>query len=187
MTTKEKIVAATMQLLAQKGYKSTTTKEIASVAGVNEVTLFRNFGTKKNIVIHAIKYVPKMRRLEELATLFTGQLVQDLQTFMATYIQFLADDYTQVLMSIRDEEMYEELKPLLVDLPMQVKLSLVNYFNKMLRLNQIKAADYELIAVEMMVSCLGFVQADIYYGDSWIGIDRDTFIAKQVKQIQNQL
>ncbi len=36
-----------LRLFAEKGFKATTTKEIARRAGVNEVTLFRIFGSKK--------------------------------------------------------------------------------------------------------------------------------------------
>ena len=38
-----------LELFSEKGYYSTTTKEIARVADVNELTLFRHFGSKANL------------------------------------------------------------------------------------------------------------------------------------------
>ena len=45
--TREKILDAGLKLFAQRGFTGTTTKDIARSAGVNEVTLFRTFGSKK--------------------------------------------------------------------------------------------------------------------------------------------
>ncbi|MGR5897480.1 TetR/AcrR family transcriptional regulator [Bacillus cereus] len=47
LSTKDRIIKATVELVNEKGYKGATTKEIAKRAGVNEVTLFRHFGNKK--------------------------------------------------------------------------------------------------------------------------------------------
>ncbi|GCF09555.1 TetR family transcriptional regulator [Dictyobacter arantiisoli] len=49
------VLAATLDLLSQRGYEAMTTKEIASVAGVNEVTLFRRWGTKAALVAEALQ------------------------------------------------------------------------------------------------------------------------------------
>ncbi len=49
MNTHEKIIKAAFELFSQKGYLGTTTKEIAALAGVSEITLFRHFGSKEKI------------------------------------------------------------------------------------------------------------------------------------------
>lgn len=43
------IMRVALELFSEKGYYSTTTKEIARVANVNELTLFRHFGSKANL------------------------------------------------------------------------------------------------------------------------------------------
>ena len=48
--TGEKIISATFKILQEEGVQKATTKRIASVAGVNEVTVFRKFGNKSNLV-----------------------------------------------------------------------------------------------------------------------------------------
>ena len=48
--TEEKIVRATFEILQEEGLKKATTKKIAKKAGVNEVTVFRKFENKKNLV-----------------------------------------------------------------------------------------------------------------------------------------
>lgn len=48
-STEKRILDAALKVFGEKGYKGATTKDIASKSGFNESTLFRNFGTKKNL------------------------------------------------------------------------------------------------------------------------------------------
>jgi AcrR family transcriptional regulator len=52
--TSRKIIAAATHLFGQVGYTHATTRLIADTAGVNEVTLFRHFGSKKNLLMACI-------------------------------------------------------------------------------------------------------------------------------------
>ena len=49
-TTEEKIIEATFKILQKEGVKKATTKKIAAEAGVNEITIFRKFKNKKNLI-----------------------------------------------------------------------------------------------------------------------------------------
>ncbi|NMG18371.1 TetR/AcrR family transcriptional regulator [Brasilonema bromeliae] len=48
--TRTRIIQAAMQVFAQQGLHGATTREIARVAGVNEVTLFRHFASKEQLL-----------------------------------------------------------------------------------------------------------------------------------------
>ncbi len=48
--TEEKIIAATFGLIKREGFDKVTTKKIAAEAGVNEVTIFRKFQNKQNLL-----------------------------------------------------------------------------------------------------------------------------------------
>ena len=49
-STDEKIIKATFGILQKEGFVKATTKRIAAEAGVNEVTIFRNFQNKNNLI-----------------------------------------------------------------------------------------------------------------------------------------
>jgi AcrR family transcriptional regulator len=55
MDVREALVAATMQVFAEAGMRGATTRRIAQVAGVNEVTLFRHFKTKEDLLQAALE------------------------------------------------------------------------------------------------------------------------------------
>jgi AcrR family transcriptional regulator len=53
--TREQILSAAARLYAEHGFRGTTTRAVAEAAGVNEVTLFRIFGSKVNIIVEAMR------------------------------------------------------------------------------------------------------------------------------------
>lgn len=46
---RERIIDASLQMFGERGFKGSTTKEIARKAMVNEVTIFRLFGSKRDL------------------------------------------------------------------------------------------------------------------------------------------
>ena len=62
--TREKLLAATLELISEKGYTGATTREIASRAGVSELTLFRRFG-KKEEMLKSFTFLPRLKDLVE--------------------------------------------------------------------------------------------------------------------------
>jgi AcrR family transcriptional regulator len=55
MPLREKILDAATELYAETGFRGATTRQIAQRAGVNEVTVFRHFGSKTALLHEAIR------------------------------------------------------------------------------------------------------------------------------------
>ena len=55
MDLRQKILKAATELYAETGFRGATTRQIAQLAGVNEVTLFRHFGSKTALLHEAIR------------------------------------------------------------------------------------------------------------------------------------
>lgn len=55
MDTREQILAAATAVFAQHGFRGSTTRRIADAAGVNEVTIFRYFGSKDALIEEAVR------------------------------------------------------------------------------------------------------------------------------------
>lgn len=54
MSVRDQLLEAAARLYAEAGYRGATTRRIASEAGVNEITLFRQFGSKDALIREAI-------------------------------------------------------------------------------------------------------------------------------------
>jgi len=50
MDIRDKLLDAAAQVYARTGYRGATTRRIAQQAGVNEITLFRHFGSKQALI-----------------------------------------------------------------------------------------------------------------------------------------
>lgn len=74
--TAEAVIVATLGLLAEKGVKGTTTRAIAERAGVNEVTVFRKFGTKTNLLRNALAAAASA--VQSIEVRYTGDVEADL-------------------------------------------------------------------------------------------------------------
>ena len=79
--TEQKIVDATIFLLDKKGMNGTTTKKIAKKAEVSEVTVFRKFKSKDNLLkIAKIYYSDYV--LEKISDIFTNYEDTDLESLL---------------------------------------------------------------------------------------------------------
>ncbi|MCJ8282173.1 MAG: TetR family transcriptional regulator [Rivularia sp. ALOHA_DT_140] len=63
--TRQRIINAAVELFASQGITETTTKAVAKLAKVNEVTLFRHFGNKQGLLLAVISESPVFRELSE--------------------------------------------------------------------------------------------------------------------------
>ena len=78
--TEQKIVDATIFLLDKEGMNSTTTKKIAKKAEVSEVTVFRKFKSKDNLLKIAKIYSDYF--LEKISDIFTNYEDTDLESLL---------------------------------------------------------------------------------------------------------
>ena len=66
--TRGQLLRATLELISEKGYLGATTREIAALAGVSELTLFRKFGKKEHLFEEMLKsftFLPQLKDLIE--------------------------------------------------------------------------------------------------------------------------
>lgn len=54
MNIRDQLLAAAARVYAEAGYRGATTRRIAQEAGVNEITLFRHFGSKQALLHEAV-------------------------------------------------------------------------------------------------------------------------------------
>ena len=59
MVSRNRILAAAARVYAELGFRGATTRRIADVAGVNEVTIFRIFGSKAKLMAEAVSPRPE--------------------------------------------------------------------------------------------------------------------------------
>jgi AcrR family transcriptional regulator len=66
MTRRDEILNAAAGVFAQHGFRGSTTRRIADAAGVNEITIFRQFGSKEALIREAMQHLTQSVGLFEL-------------------------------------------------------------------------------------------------------------------------
>jgi AcrR family transcriptional regulator len=92
ISTRQRLINAAMELFAVQGISETTTKAVAELAKVNEVTLFRHFGNKHGLVLAVISESPIFKELSELLKTQASQttsLYQALKDYATDRLQAL--------------------------------------------------------------------------------------------------
>lgn len=80
------ILDAALKTIVEHGYSGATTRQIAENAGINEVTLFRRFGNKKNILLAAVECQVEGFASEGIQ--YTGDLEADLTRILTAHGKF---------------------------------------------------------------------------------------------------
>lgn len=80
----EEVYEAVMRVVAAHGYSGATTRQMAAAAHVSEVTLFRKYGSKKELVKQAISALIARSNLAS-AVRYSGDLNADLMRILQAY------------------------------------------------------------------------------------------------------
>ena len=87
MSSRQTLIDAALELLGEHGYRGTTTRAIAERAGLSEVTLFRQFGSKAGLAAAALEYASGS--FHDAIQSPTDDLVADLSALAAGYTDFV--------------------------------------------------------------------------------------------------
>jgi len=126
---KDEIIYRTVvKEICKSGYAGATTKQMAEAADVSEMTLYRKYGGKFQLVKQAMLYIIENSDLNS-AIHYTGDVYTDLIRILHAY-QESAISNEQVLITLFAElPRYPELKELL-DIPTKVHIRIANLLAK---------------------------------------------------------
>ncbi|MFJ7732488.1 TetR/AcrR family transcriptional regulator [Lysinibacillus sp. NPDC097231] len=154
--TAERIIEAALHLVSEKGYTAATTKAIAELAGVNEVTIFRHFGNKRGIlkaIIERFSYYPVLQ--EEINQNVTWELETDLLNFSLKHFNFLMSIQDFVMIGFKEAMQFPEINEEIANIPLLIKHELIHYFEEMHRRGKIRELDVEAAALSLIALNFG--------------------------------
>ncbi len=144
--TRSSIMEAASQLFAEKGFAGTTTRAIAELAGVNEVTLFRHFGTKEKLAKAIMDQFGGPAIAEDLELRFSGNYEQDLMLMGQMMMKVMTDRVDAIRMAICEAGHFPEFQQMVVENPRRLRQMLARYFQKQMDANLIHPGHPEALA-----------------------------------------
>jgi len=179
---KEKIVMSTLKLISEKGYKSTTTRNIAEEAGVNEVTIFRCFGSKKDIILYALEELEVLKPMDKkILEKCKWNLNEDLFMLSEAYHRNFTEEKAKIMIGLRNPEIFEEIKDFLINIPKSFKEVLIEYFKIMHEKGKLSTDNFELLAFSFLALNFGFILMRASYGRNLVDFDKEEFIRVSIE------
>jgi len=174
--TKIRILDAALALISKDGFKATTTKAIAEVADVNEVTLFRNFESKEKLFLAVIDREAMVRfDIIKHDIEPSGNLVEELAmigTFMTKSMVGKANIFKLMVIEVnRYPEIFDHIRAV----PMAAITMLEKYFDKAKEKGLVrKDIDSEVMAVTFFSYLFRILVTTAFLGDDiFMKRDRD--------------
>lgn len=209
--TQTRIINATMKLIMESGYSSTTTKNIARAAEVNECTIFRRFKGKKDIVLAAMElpeWNPSLKEedffLENEPT-SKEEIIDHLIHFSNIYMDKVTPQMVKVSIGLRTPELQDVTIPGIMKVPQTFKKVLIDYLGQLEKHNFIKTITtihkdsdscttstnenqnqlLESLAIQFLAMNFGFVFFHASFGENLIGISKEEYIRNSVTNFVN--
>jgi AcrR family transcriptional regulator len=183
--TQNKIIEAAMNLIMERGYSATTTKDIAAKAGVNECTIFRRFQGKKDIVLLAMQLPKWNPNLSEADFSYTGDVEQDLVSFSELYMKKVTPRMVKISIGLRTSELFPDTAEGILKVPQVFKKVLEQYFQEMYQAGKIHDPEYENLAMMFLSMNFGFVFLNASFGKKLTKLKREEYIKSSIRVFLN--
>jgi AcrR family transcriptional regulator len=144
--TRARIMQAASKLFTEKGFAGTTTRAIAELAGVNEVTLFRHFGTKEKLAKAIMDQYGGLAIAGDLEQRFSGDYVQDLTLIGHAMMKVMTERRDAIRMAICEAGNFPEFQQVVAENPRQLRRMLARYFERQMDASLIHSGHPEVLA-----------------------------------------
>ncbi len=118
----EDVFQAVMQVVLARGYEGATTRQMAEAASISEVTLFRKYGSKAELVRRAVGHIAEKMNFE-VAVRYTGDVHADLLRIVERYLTLMRTYGEFMVVLIPEMHRHPELRDVMAR-PLQVMTSI---------------------------------------------------------------
>jgi AcrR family transcriptional regulator len=145
--TRQQILQAAAEVFTAQGFAGATTRGIAETAGVSELTLFRHFGSKKNLFLETVRLHSALPGIEQALTKqMSGDPRPDLILIGVHILKTLIVRREVILMTFYEAERLPELRQLIIQVPQAQRSMLSGYLSKLAEQDLIRSLDPEITA-----------------------------------------
>ncbi len=175
--TRRRIMEAAAQVFGEQGYARATTRALADAAGVNEVTLFRHFGSKKKLFAAVIDQFGGPAIAAGLESQLTGDLRRDLQVFGRSLLQLILERKDALRLMLCEASHFPEVRATLVQNPRQLRQMLARYLQRQMDRGQLRAHHPEVAAQAFMGMFFATAILEGILEDPASGLGREDLVA----------
>jgi AcrR family transcriptional regulator len=156
----EEILKAAMEIIVREGYDGATTKLIADEAGINEVTLFRKFHSKENILqavitqqrddaLQALTFA-FLRRVHDNNSDNAPRIAITLAELGGRLIEFMKTRMDLMILLISEGRRKASVEETISSIPQDMIRQLERFFEEQIQLREMRDVDLQTAAVTFL-------------------------------------
>jgi AcrR family transcriptional regulator len=158
MEAREQLLQAALKVYAESGTRGATTRRIAQEAGVNEVTLFRHFGSKEALIREALGWRAERALVDHTLPSYPGDPEVELLSFCRQHYRVLSEHRSIIRKCMGELEEHPQMNELVRISAQAVANDLGSYLHR-LRSSGLASGDWNSRAAAAML--LGALFADV--------------------------
>jgi AcrR family transcriptional regulator len=178
--TRERIMKAALELFSKQGYFKTTTREIADLAEINELTLFRHFGTKENLFQQTTQaYVQDINIKGEIEQFKNQPFEESIRAIALDYLEFCQQNTQLYKIQMHLSDNMKDFVRLKLSRGYQKELQ--EYFTELEKEEKIKG-NPEKMSVVFINSILGAFTVYVLTNNTFTEIPLEALVIEQANQ-----
>lgn len=145
--TRQRLLKAALEEFILSGYKGASTRAITERAGVNEVTLFRQFGSKQGLLkAAAVDAFEQMRAPNNVDYYLQFPLREGLTKLISDLMEQLENRGELFTFGMAVSFSHPDVAEVLRNIMLEIKSILIEYLEKLAAQNRLIQADFPVIA-----------------------------------------
>ena len=154
--TRQHILEKAALLFRTQGYARTTTQEIATQAGVAEVTLFRHFGNKQKLFQAVVQQLSGSDMLTGIETKLIGDYRVDLLLIAQLVLPGLIAQRETIRLLMFEASHFPEVQEAVTKNPHELRRMLSNYFQGQIEAGKVQNLNPEVMAHAFFSMLFGY-------------------------------
>ncbi|MGQ0649116.1 MAG: TetR/AcrR family transcriptional regulator [Gemmatimonadaceae bacterium] len=152
MVSRQKLLHAAATVFAESGFRGATTRRIAEVAGVNEVTLFRLFGSKSQLMAEAVECLHPLQSMS--LPDIPGDVERELVKWSASHLAGMRKIRRMMRKTMAELDEHPEMMPFVCESKTPYFTQLVTYVTKVCKPTTVAEREALRTACTMLSSAL---------------------------------
>lgn len=149
-----RIIDAALEEFRRLGFKGSSTRLIAERAGVNEVTLFRHFGSKTELLRAAVeRSMNSIRIAEDIEPYLAQTFRQGFTAFITDYLMQVSALSEVLMFGFTEAFSHPQIAAVLTSYMQRIRKSLTGYFESLYAQGRVREADFQIVT-HMVISTL---------------------------------
>jgi AcrR family transcriptional regulator len=145
--TRGRILQAAAKLILEQGYARTSTRAIAAEADINEITLFRHFGSKEKLFHEMVETFSDLPGLTDaMLGQLSGEFRADMQHIGRVFMQVMLARADVIRLVLCEAAHFPEVREVMVNNPRRLRQALAGYLRQQMQAGRVRQADAELAA-----------------------------------------